>query len=131
MDIKEPPRAKEANNSETPRTITLCQYKNRKLVRTEEKWGERQYIAVSHVWGNAQWRRIPIADGEFMLSREKAKFLEHQLPSIMGRSWFWMDILCINQRNSDARVSVTQHIPTIFRSAMKTLVVRESTGIRH
>src|SRR5271155_4000122 len=116
MNIKEPPRTKETKNSETPGTLTLCQYKNGRLVSTEEKWGERQYIAVSHVWGNAQWRRIPIADGEFMLSCEKATFLEHQLTSIMGRSWFWMDILCINQRDSDGRVSVTQHIPTIFRS---------------
>src|SRR5436190_16443430 len=131
MDIKEPPRTKEADNSESPTIITLCQYKNGKLVSTEEKWGEREYIAVSHVWGNAQWRRISIADGELMVSSEKAKFLEHQLPSIVGRSWFWMDILCINQRDSNARVSVTQHIPTIFRSATKTLVVRESAGIRH
>src|SRR5205814_2031689 len=97
----------------------------------EEKWGKREYVAVSHVWGNAKWRSIPIADGELMVSSEKAQFLKHQLPSIMGSSWFWMDILCINQRDRGARVSVTKYIPTIFRSATKTLVVRESTGLRH
>jgi hypothetical protein len=38
-----------------------------------------------------------------------------------------MDILCIDQRNADARIAVTQHIPTIFRTAQKTLVVKAST----
>src|SRR5438477_1750055 len=109
MDPKDLQRTREAK---TPTTITLCRYDQGKLVNREEKWGKREYIAVSHVWGNAKWRRIPIADCELMVSSEKAQFLEHQLPSIMGSSWFWMDILCINQRDPGARVSVTKYIPT-------------------
>ena len=41
-----------------------------------------------------------------------------------------MDILCVDQRNADARVAVTQHIPSIFRAAKKTIVIRESIGFR-
>ena len=41
-----------------------------------------------------------------------------------------MDILCIDQRNETERVAVTQYIPAIFRSALRTLAVRDSTGVR-
>ena len=46
----------------------------------------------------------------------------------MGGDWFWMDVLCIDQRSKAARIAVTQHIPMIFRSAMKTLVIRTDRG---
>ena len=98
-------------------------------MRIEDKWGKREYIAVSHVWGEAKREFIPIADGELMVSREKSRFLEFQLQSIIGNSWFWMDILSINQFDPDEKVRVTQYIPSIFRFATKTLVVRESSGI--
>lgn len=41
-----------------------------------------------------------------------------------------MDILYINQKDDDARVAVTQHIPTIFKLARKTITIRESTSCR-
>jgi hypothetical protein len=41
-----------------------------------------------------------------------------------------MDILCINQRDEDARVAVTQHIPTIFLCAERTIVIRGGAGLR-
>jgi hypothetical protein len=48
----------------------------------------------------------------------------------MGSKWFWMDILCVNQRDEDARVAVTQHIPAIFRGAERTVVIRSGAGLR-
>jgi hypothetical protein len=39
-----------------------------------------------------------------------------------------MDILCVNQRDKASRIAVTRHIPAIFRSAQKTLVVKDGSG---
>lgn len=41
-----------------------------------------------------------------------------------------MDILCINQRDDQARVAITRHIPSVFRLAQKTIAVRNSTGFK-
>jgi hypothetical protein len=37
--------------------------------------------------------------GEVLVSDEKEKFMDEQLPILVGREWFWMDILCIDQRD--------------------------------
>lgn len=90
-----------------------------------------EYIAVSHVWGDdAKWRHIPGVEGDVYASEEKFKFLVERLASIVGSKWFWMDILCVNQRDEDAKISITQHIPTIFRRAQRTLVIRGAAGLR-
>jgi len=115
----------------TPSHITVCHYESGKLTVETKRWGEFKYIALSHIWGQVKWRPIPIFADEVIISGEKPRFLTNQLPSIIGNDWFWMDILCIDQRNAEARVAVTQYIPEIFRCAKKTLVVRESTGIRY
>jgi Heterokaryon incompatibility protein (HET) len=88
-----------------------------------------RYIAISHVWGQATWQTVSGLGGDLLLSAETASFLQYELPSIIGNDWFWMDILCIDQRNTDARIAVTQHIPTIFRTAQKTLIIKTSTDI--
>ena len=41
-----------------------------------------------------------------------------------------MDILCVDQSSVDARISAVQHIPTIFRRAKKTIVIRDGGGLR-
>ena len=40
-----------------------------------------------------------------------------------------MDILCVDQNDINARIAVTQHIPTIFRFAERTIVIWNSSGI--
>jgi len=89
-----------------------------------------KYIAVSHVWGQATWQRVAGHEEKVLVSNEKAKFLAERLPSVVGDQYFWMDILCVNQRDSTERVAVTQHIPSIFRLAERTIVVRDSTGFQ-
>lgn len=61
---------------------------------------------------------------------EKANFIAQVLPSMVGTGYFWMDILCIDHQDRDAKIAVTQHIPTIFRSAQRTIVIRDSRGIQ-
>ncbi|KAJ6506508.1 hypothetical protein C8R45DRAFT_1175528 [Mycena sanguinolenta] len=63
-------------------------------------------------------------------TEENTHFVIHDLPNVIGNTWFWMDILCVDQRDGDTRVVVMQHIPPIFRAAIKTVVIRESTGFR-
>lgn len=91
---------------------------------------ETDYLAISHVWGDAEWQILPMIDGNVLVSKEKAKFIEERLASIVGAAWFWMDILCVDQRDKEARIAVTQHIPTIFRHAKQTVVISESTGFQ-
>jgi hypothetical protein len=45
---------------------------------------ETEYIAVSHVWGDAKWRTVKGIDCEVMASEEKVEFMEERLPAIIG-----------------------------------------------
>jgi hypothetical protein len=117
-------------STRTPPTTTLCRYDSGKLVKKYKLLSKTDYVAISHVWEKAAWQDIPGIDGQVLASKEKAKFIEKRLPSIVGTKWFWMDVLCVDQGNKEARIAVTQHIPTIFRYAQKTIVVRNSTGFR-
>jgi hypothetical protein len=107
----------------------LCRYNSGKLVKENKPLSKTEYIAISHVWGKAVWQDIPEI-GPVLVSSEKAKFVEKRLPLIVGTKWFWMDILCVDQSCKEARIAVAQHIPTIFRRAQKTIVVRNSTGFQ-
>jgi hypothetical protein len=111
--------------------ITFCRYESGKLVKAILNPRVIQYVAISHIWGTAKWRQIMGVEAEVVASNEKAKFIAERLPSIVEGHYFWMDILCIDQRDSDARIAVTQHIPTIFRYAQKTVMVRDSSGFRN
>ena len=100
-----------------------------RLVRAILPIHSTNYITISHVWGNARWQHVQ-GVGEVLVSDEKAKFMSERLPILVGQEWFWMDVLCIDQRDKNAAVTVTQHIPAIFRNAHKTIVVRNSAGFR-
>ena len=113
--------------SQPLRTI-LCRFDSGKLIKECLSIHDVKYITISHVWGNARWQEV--LGEEILVSDEKAAFIRERLISIVGNELFWMDILCINQRDKDARVAVTQHIPAIFRCAQKTIVVKNSGGIR-
>lgn len=69
-------------------------------------------------------------DGDVLVSNDKAKFMTQHLSSCVGNEWFWMDILGVNQRDKAARIAVTQHIPTIFSRAERTIVIGDGGGLR-
>lgn len=111
--------------------IPMCRYNvNGKLEKEKVMVVSTKYLAISHVWGDAQWQEIPGIDGEVLVSKEKAKFLTERLKSIVGTNYFWMDILCVEQTNKAARIAVTADIPAIFRHAERTILVRGSGGFR-
>ena len=109
--------------------ILMCRYEpSGKLQKSVVSVYGSEYLAISHAWGNAHWEKIPGYDEPLMVSKSKATFIAERLPQIVGDSYFWMDIMCVDQRNAEARIAVTQHIPSIFRNANRTIVLREGTA---
>lgn len=64
--------------------LVLCRFEEGKLVKTVKTPESTEFLAISHVWGKADWRKVGGIDDEIRVSREKAKFIEEQLPSIVG-----------------------------------------------
>lgn len=110
--------------------VVMCRYADGRLERHKVHIQETQYVAISHVWEEAQWLHVPGIDGDVLVSPEKARFMAESLPSIIGAAWFWMDILCVDQRDKTARIAVTQQIPTIFRLAQRTVMIRSGFVVR-
>lgn len=110
--------------------VIMCRFIGGKVEKQLVNVDNTSFLAVSHVWGAAKWRIVRGVNHKVLVSKSKAEFMEQQLPSIVGDGFFWMDILCIDQTNRDARVVVTQHIPTIFRKALRTILVRDGCGMR-
>jgi hypothetical protein len=105
-----------------PLQVLVCRYVKGTLQREMKNVKNTKYLAISHVWGKGTtWQRASNIDFDILVTAEKATFLSEQMPSIAGNNYFWMDILCVDQKNEAARVAVTQHIPTIFSSGLKTI----------
>lgn len=90
-----------------------------------------EYLAISHVWGNPSLlapRDIAGIEGRVLCTPEKAKYIEQELPKMVGSKPFWMDILTVNQTDKDAVTAITGFIPALFRNASCTIVLRECDG---
>ncbi|KAH9207016.1 hypothetical protein DL95DRAFT_484322 [Leptodontidium sp. 2 PMI_412] len=88
-----------------------------------------QYYAISHVWGKTEWLQVNCLCHDILASLEKARFINEQLPALVGSTAFWMDTLTVNQRDPAEVIATVQSIPAIFRDAQKTIAVREEDGI--
>lgn len=113
-----------------PLRFTVCRFEAGRITKRLITSGDVEYITISHAWGNADWRRIRGFDGMVMASESKVRFIERQLPALVGRHYFWIDILCLDQNDHAARVAITQHIPKIFRGASRTIMVKAGDGLR-
>jgi len=116
-----------------PRSLELimCRFADGILLKEKVVLATTKYIAISHTWGDVTWQNVDGIEGKVKVSDEKAKFLTDRLSELVGEEFFWIDILCVNQCDKDARVAVTQYIPAIFRRAQKTIAVRQGEGIRY
>jgi hypothetical protein len=72
------------------------------------------------VWGKTEWLRLPGIDHEALVSQTKARFIEKELPALIGSTAFWMDMLTVNRRDQAEVISTVQAIPSIFQNALKT-----------
>ena len=122
----------ETSSTVTAHDFILCRYNTAgRLERHKVPIPGTKYLAISHVWGEADWRPLEALGHEkIMATKEKAAYLDREFKDIVGDNYFWLDILCVDQRNKDERVAVTQHIPAIFRCALKTIVIRDRTAFR-
>lgn len=68
--------------------LLLCRFEAGKLEKAVKSPESTEFLAISHVWGKAEWRKMDGIEDEIEVSREKAKFIEEQLPSIVGDQWF-------------------------------------------
>ena len=109
--------------------ILMCRYESSgRLQKAVVPIYNTEYLAISQAWGIAQWEKVPGYDERLMLSKSKVKFIVERLPQIVGDSYFWMDIMCVDQCNAEARIAVTQHIPSIFRNVARTIIFRGGTA---
>jgi hypothetical protein len=111
--------------------LTLCRFDvNGVLTRSDVDVKAIKYIAISHIWANATWHSsIANIGWEVKASSQKAAFLAEQFPQLVGSDYFWMDVLCIDQRSAEAKTNIIRHIPFIYRNAQRTIVVRENGGL--
>ncbi|KAF5235426.1 hypothetical protein FOXYS1_15651 [Fusarium oxysporum] len=112
----------------SPQPIVLCRFLSGMVVKEEIDFHEIHYIAFSHVWGDAHWTTLNGIADRVKVSKSKARFLEHNLQNLVGNSYFWMDVLCINQTKDEERIKVTTIIPQIFEHAQKPIVIRDGSG---
>ena len=61
---------------------------------------ETEYFTISRVWETASRRKVKNWDKEILVSEEKAKFIEEQLPTLVGDHYFWMDVLWVSSRGT-------------------------------
>jgi hypothetical protein len=87
------------------------------------------YLAISHVWGDADWRILACLDHEVFISARKKRFIEKKLYHMVGETPFWMDVLAVDQRQEDQVIAIVKHIPKIFIGAERTIAVREGDGL--
>ena len=78
-----------------PLLLTMCQFDNETLAlkSVTASVPGTNYVAISHVWGEARWENIPGLAAAVLVSDEKAKFLRDKLRHLVGSEIFWMDVL--------------------------------------
>lgn len=89
------------------------------------------YVAISHVWGTPSTitqTKIPGVKWEVPLSPDKSDILSilHR-HDICGSCWFWMDLFCIDQRDT-AAIPISDQlaaIPAIYKAAKCVKVLIE------
>lgn len=119
----------DANNPVQAPLIKFARYINGTLVLFDARTDSLDYVAFSHVWGPTEWRHVRGIPSEVKCSKEKADFIENDLPGMVGDGAFWMDTLTVNQRDQVEILAVVDAIPTIFRMAKKTIAIRECDGL--
>jgi hypothetical protein len=98
--------------------------------KRDESTTMAKFIAFSHVWGEAAGCNLDGVGKHILASPAKARFLRDHLHDLVGDHYFWMDILCIDQSNAEARIAVTRIIPELYNQALETIIIRDGQGFR-
>jgi hypothetical protein len=109
--------------------VQFARYVDGQVELFKERTDQLQYVAISHVWGEIDWRHVKGVSHEIKVSEKKAKFIEEKLPALVGDGAFWMDTITVNQRDQAEVIDTVQSVPAIFRDATRTIAVREGDGL--
>ena len=75
------------------------------------------------------WVNTPGVPFAILASPQKARFITLNLPDLVNGEYFWMDILSVDQSDSQSGNAVVGHIPMIYKRANLTIVIREPGGV--
>ncbi|KAF6812233.1 heterokaryon incompatibility protein [Colletotrichum plurivorum] len=87
-----------------------------------------RYVALSYVWGDAASTRLIKVDGRCFavtqnlysgLLRLRAMLARRDLPP---RTLFWIDAICVNQRDADEKSAQVPRMGDIYRSAAQVVI---------
>ena len=125
-----------------PKDFTLIDTLNRVLVPYSHS---KPYVALSYVWGKNCLETDWISDGETMLLGELVqrvyarKSLPVDLPQTIedaicvtrriSQRYLWVDLLCINQIEPDARDDSIRKMDAIFSRALLTVCVLQGQSM--
>ncbi|OQE20725.1 hypothetical protein PENFLA_c016G06074 [Penicillium flavigenum] len=115
--------------SKMPR-LTFCRFDDRgNLALEEREIRDTTFIAISHVWGEADWLSAPQIPFRVLATTHKVRFITEKLPSLVKSGYFWMDILSVDQSSKQSRSAAVDQIPAIYKKARLTIVIREPGGV--
>ncbi|KAK5733000.1 hypothetical protein LTR17_010007 [Elasticomyces elasticus] len=94
----------------------------------------RQYHAVSYVWGEEANSRQALVDGKILYLRDNIwRFLKHNRDACLDTEQYWVDAICINQRDADEKASQIGWMGSIYSQASSVVMwlgnVSESTSL--
>jgi hypothetical protein len=80
-----------------------------------------RFAALSYLWGKPAETHSIVCNGELMqIPKNSYHVLSSMRGTLRGHKLFWMDSLCINQRDMDEKSSMIKLMPNIFRTATET-----------
>lgn len=109
--------------------VQFARFVNGQVELFKEHTDRLRYLAISHVWGEIEWRQVRGVPHEIKVSKKKAEFIEERLPALVRGDAFWMDTITVNQRDHAEVIDTVQSIPAIFRDASRTIAIREGDGL--
>jgi hypothetical protein len=106
-----------------------------KFEKVDIDFHHNNYIAFSHVWGHPSLYHpttISNIPESIIVTPSKARYLNQNLQRLVGDSYFWLDVLSIDQspETVEERIQATAIMPEIYKRAQKTIVIRDGSGFR-
>ena len=83
-----------------------------------------KYYAISYTWGSSETSRSIVVDNETFPVRENLWQALHRFGTLrqLALRTFWIDAVCINQRDVPERTAQVRRMADIFVNARRTLV---------
>lgn len=116
-------------------STVLCRFVSGEFEKVDIDFRHTNYIAFSHVWGDPSLYHpttISNIPEPIIATPSKARCLDQNLQRLVGDSYFWLDVLSIDQspETVEERIQATAIMPDIYKHAQKTIVIRDGSGFQ-